>query len=117
MYYQAELILAQIRFPTDIIKEMILKVKKPDYLGESKWDFRHGRRSFPAKIIHKEWLENFQDREIDIRPGDSIRAMVEMTDKYDFNEELIGTDYNILQVIEVIQINSHKQIGIFSKEK
>lgn len=96
--------------------EMILKVKKPDYLGESKWDFRHGGRSFPAKIIHKEWLESFQNREIDIRPGDSIRTIVEMTDKYDFNGELIGTDYNILQIIEVIQINSPKQMDIFNKK-
>jgi len=95
---------------------MILKVKKPDYLGESKWDFRHGGRSFPAKIIHKVWLESFQNREIDIRPGDSIRTMVEMTDKYDFDGELIGTDYNILQVIEVIQINSPKQMDIFGKK-
>lgn len=97
--------------------EMILKVKKPDYLGESKWDFRHGGRSFPAKIIHKEWLDSFQNRQIDIRPGDSIRAMIEMMNKYDFNGELIGTDYNILQVIEVIRTNNPKQIDIFNKEK
>ena len=38
--------------------EMILKVKKPDYLGESKWDFRHGGRSFPAKILHSECLNH-----------------------------------------------------------
>ena len=97
--------------------EMILKVKKPDYLGESKWDFRHGGRSFPAKIIHKEWLDSFQNRQIDIRPGDSIRAMIEMMNKYDFNGELIGTDYNILQVIEVIRTNNPKQIDMFNKEK
>lgn len=97
--------------------EMILKVKKPDYLGESKWDFRHGGKSFPAKIIHKEWLDSFQNRQIDIRPGDSIRAMIEMMNKYDFNGELIGTDYNILQVIEVIRTNNPKQIDMFNKEK
>lgn len=97
--------------------EMILKVKKPDYLGESKWDFRHGGRSFPAKIIHREWLESFQDREVDIRPGDSIRAKVEIINKYDFDGELISTDYSILQIFEVIQISSSKQIEMFDKEK
>jgi hypothetical protein len=30
--------------------QMILAVKKPDYLGDSKWDLRHGRRSIAAKI-------------------------------------------------------------------
>jgi len=97
--------------------EMILKVKKPDYLGESKWDFRHGGRSFPAKIIHKEWLEQFQDRKIDIRPGDSIRSKVEITNKYDFDGELISTDYDILEVIEVLQLIGPKQIEMFDKEE
>jgi len=95
--------------------EMILKIKKPDYLGESKWDFRHGGRSFPAKIIHIDWLKSFQDREIDIRPGDSVRAIVEMTNKYDFDDELIGTDYSILKIIEVIPLNKPKQIAMFEK--
>jgi len=94
--------------------EMILKVKKPDYLGESKWDFRHGGRSFPAKITHRKWLEGFQNREIDIRPGDSIRAHVELINKYDFDGELINTDYNVLQVIEVIHLNNPKQIEMFN---
>ena len=96
---------------------MILKVKKPDYLGESKWDFRHGGRSFPAKVIHREWLESFQNRDVDIRPGDSVRSKVEIINRYDFDGELISTDYNILQVIEVIQLSSPKQIEMFDQEK
>lgn len=96
--------------------EMILKVKKPDYLGESKWDFRHGGKSFPAKIVHREWLENFQNREVDIRPGDSIRAKVEIINKYDFDGELITTDYIILKVIEIIQISNPKQINMFDEK-
>lgn len=97
--------------------EMILKVKKPDYLGESKWDFRHGGRSFPAKIIDREWLESFQNREVDIRPGDSIRGKVEIINKYDFDGELITTDYIILEVVEIIQISNPKQIGMFDNER
>ena len=93
--------------------EMILKVKKPDYLGESKWDFRHGGKSFSAKIIHHEWLESFQNRRVDIRPGDSVRAKVENINKYDIDGELISTEYTILKVIEVIQVNPPKQINMF----
>ena len=95
---------------------MILKVKKPDYLGDSKWDFRHGGRSFPAKIIHGEWLESFQNREVSIRPGDSIRAKVEIVNKYDFDGELISTDYIILEVVEVLQISNPKQTEMFDNE-
>ncbi|MDZ4164419.1 MAG: hypothetical protein U1C55_04770, partial [Smithellaceae bacterium] len=97
--------------------EMILKVKKPDYLGDSKWDFRHGGRSFPAKIVHRDWLESFQNREVDIRPGDSIRAKVEIINKYDFDGELISTDYVILEVVEIIQISNPKQIEMFDDQE
>lgn len=97
--------------------EMILKVKKPDYLGESMWEFRHGGKIIPAKILNAEWLVQFQSREIDIRPGDSIRAIVKITHKYDYNGELTGTSNEILDITEVIQVNSPKQTSLFEKEK
>lgn len=34
----------------------ILKIKKPDYLGPSMWDFTHNRKLISAKILHQEWL-------------------------------------------------------------
>jgi hypothetical protein len=58
--------------------QMILKVKKPDYLGESKWEFKHENKTIPMKILDIDWLKAFQNREIDIRPGDSIRAEVQI---------------------------------------
>ncbi len=96
--------------------EMILKVKKPDYLGESMWEFRHGGKIIPAKILNTEWLIQFQSREIDIRPGDSIRAIVKITHKYDYNGELAGTSNEILDIKEVIQVNSPEQISLFKKD-
>lgn len=97
--------------------EMILKVKKPDYLGDSKWDFRHGGRSFPAKIVHRDWLESFQNREVDIRPGDSIRAKIEIINKYDFDGELISTDYVIIEVVAIIHASNQKQLEMFDDQK
>jgi len=44
--------------------EMLLKVKKPDYLGESMWDLRHGILTISASILDKEWLEKFQSRKM-----------------------------------------------------
>jgi hypothetical protein len=82
--------------------EMLLKVKKSDYLSESIWDFRNGTYIISASILDKEWLEKLQSRKVDVRPQDHIRVRVEISHKYDQDGELIATHYNILKVIEVI---------------
>jgi hypothetical protein len=38
--------------------QMILMVKKPDFLGDSKWEFRYGTTSLQAKMQDLEWLAN-----------------------------------------------------------
>ena len=37
--------------------QMIFIVKKPDYLGDSQWELRHGKRSIMAKIEDHQWYE------------------------------------------------------------
>jgi hypothetical protein len=88
---------------------MILKVKKPDYLGTSMWDFKHGSRVVPAKVLDNGWLNQFQSRQIDIRPGDSLRADVKTIVKYGFDMELIGTTYEIIRVLTIIQSRDDEQ--------
>lgn len=90
--------------------EMILKVKKPDYLGESMWEFKYEQKTIPVKISHIEWLRRFQNREKDIRPGDSIRALVEIKTKYDYDNEVVGTHYDIMEVIEILPYNPPEQV-------
>lgn len=80
---------------------MILKVKKPDYLGDSMWEFIYGH-VIKVKVTHYQWLKDFQDRKIDVRPGDSIRALVKTTVKYGFDYSVIDTHYELVEVIEVI---------------
>ncbi len=82
---------------------MILKVKRPDYLGHAMWDFKYNGRLIPAKILQESWLNDFQERKIDIRPGDSLRAKVKTTVKYGYDYEVIGNHYEILEVVEVLQ--------------
>lgn len=82
--------------------EMVLKVKKPDYLGESMWDFKHGEHPLQAKIIDIDWLSKFQSRTFDLRPGDSIRAIVEIQVSYGFKNEVIATHYIIVEVKDII---------------
>lgn len=88
---------------------MILKVKQPDYLGHAMWNFKYNGRLVPAKIVHEEWLKKFQEREIDIRPGDSLRAKVIITVNYGHDYEVIGSHYEIVEVQEVLQAEKNSQ--------
>ncbi|WP_020599428.1 hypothetical protein [Spirosoma panaciterrae] len=81
---------------------MILKVKKPDYLGTSMWVFKHGKRSIEAKILDIKWLTNFQNRKVDIRPGDSIRASVHTSVRYGFDNEVVSAVHEVIEVIDVL---------------
>ena len=47
---------------------MILAVRRPDYLGQTQWEFRHGKRTIRAKLIDADWLADFQNRNVDVRP-------------------------------------------------
>ncbi|NEP80998.1 MAG: hypothetical protein F6K39_24255 [Okeania sp. SIO3B3] len=98
--------------------EMVLKIKKPDYLGESKWIFKHRKRRIEAKIGDLEWLESFRSRDVLIFPGTAIKAIVEVIDKYDFSGKLISTQYTIQKVIEIIPppSSSGTQLSLFPDE-
>ena len=91
-------------------QEMILKVKKPDYLGESMWDFRHEGRTLQAKILDKNWLERFQAREEDLQPGDALRGTVKIHVDYGFDGEVVGTRYEIVEITEIIASNEQSSL-------
>lgn len=97
--------------------EMILKVKKPDYLSESMWDFRHGKGTISVSVSDKEWLEKFQARKMDVRPQDSIRANVKISNRYDQDGELIATHYDILKVIDVIHAPNQEQLDMLGNNE
>jgi len=119
-----------IRFPIEDIEslavantlaspstEMILAVKKPDYLGESKWELRHGKRTVPAKIEDTNWLQKFQNREVDVRPGDALRCMVAIELLYGFDNELLAERYTVKQVLEVMPDQFRIQGGLFEGDE
>lgn len=95
--------------------EMVLKIKKTDYLGESMWDFKHGDRPIQAKIIDEEWLKKFHNRKFDLRPGDSIGAIVQTQTSYGFKGELIAIHHYIVKVKDIMAANpSNKNETLFS---
>jgi hypothetical protein len=87
---------------TTMSGELILKIKKPDYLGESMWELKHGKETIQAAIMDKHWLQQFQSGQVAILPGDSIRAIVNQTYKYDEDNNLISERRTIETVTEVI---------------
>lgn len=83
--------------------EMILAVKKPDYLGNSKWDLRHGKRSISVRMDDDKFLADFQGRKKDVRPGDALRCIVIVEMRYGYDNELISETYSVQKVIEILE--------------
>ncbi len=96
--------------------KMILKVKKPDFLGNSQWEFKHDNRIITARILDEKWLESFRSGDVVIRPGDAIRANVLIEVNYGYDREVVSTNYRIITVDEVIDINPQRQTVLFEKE-
>lgn len=89
--------------------EMILKVKKPDFLGSSMWELRHHDHPIAARILDAAWLREFQNRTVNVRPGDSLRARVRTIVLYDDNHEVISEKYEVLEVVGVLEAPAVKQ--------
>jgi hypothetical protein len=56
---------------------------------------------YPARV-RVDLLRRFQARNVDVRPGDALLCMVAMTHLYGHDNELIGEQYTITQVINVL---------------
>ncbi len=95
---------------------MNLVIKKPDYLGVSMWELRHGKTKILAKIEDEKWLLRFQQRKIDVRPGDALRCRVKQELYYGFDNELIAQKHVITKVEDVLE-NQYKQGDLFGDEE
>ena len=83
--------------------DLILMVRKPDFLGETKWEFRFNRRNLSVSIVDKDWLSKFQSGDIDIRPGDALRVRMREKVSYDRNGEVVDEEREIVDVVSVIR--------------
>lgn len=92
--------------------ERILKVKKPDYLGTSKWGFRYGSHMIDAKITDIAWLMRFQGNEEHLHPGDSLRVLLFEEVSYGYDNEVVHTEYEVREVLGVIRGPRGQQPGL-----
>jgi hypothetical protein len=88
---------------------MLLKVKKPDYLGSSQWEFKDGKGTIDVKINDFEWLEKFRNREFVLAPGDSLLAIVETISKYDVDNNLISSRHTLSKVLDLRKSSEPRQ--------
>lgn len=84
------------------ISEMIIKVKRPDFLGETKWEFRYDKKIIVVNIVDNQWLETYYEGEVVLRPQDALHVLMETTVSYDSNHEVISTDYKALKIVKIL---------------
>lgn len=82
---------------------IVLKVKKPDFLGDSRWEMKHGSHRIVCKITDDKWIDKFKNKEVLVFPGDSLECRVILIEEYNVKGDLIKTEYIIMEVINVIQ--------------
>lgn len=82
--------------------ERILKVKKPDYLGISKWGFKYAGHMIEAKVLDESWLSRFQNNQEPVHPGDSLRVVLSEQVAYGYDSEIVHTEYEVIEVLGVI---------------
>lgn len=92
--------------------EVLLRVKKPDYLGESMWDFVHAGHAIRAKIEDHDWLVQFQFQRIQVLPGDALRVQLETTTHHGADGSEIMTYYRILRVLAVKRASNGTQMEL-----
>ena len=90
----------------------IVKVKKPDYLGQSMWALQYEGHAIDAKILDADWLDEFQNRAIDVKPGDSLRVVLLEETSYGYEGEIVHRHFEIEKVYEVIKPDAAAQRGI-----
>jgi hypothetical protein len=89
----------------------IVKVKKPDYLGQSMWAFQYDGKSIEAKIVDSTWLAKFQSRVAEIKPGDSLSVMLYEEISYGYEGEVVHRHYEVENVYEIIKPPTQQNIG------
>jgi hypothetical protein len=93
---------------------MILVIKRPDFLGDSRWEFRHDRRVFEARISDSVWLTEFRGGTVIIHPGDALRSVVRSTVRYGFDGEVVDSQHEVVRVEEVIHTIRPHQSHFFN---
>lgn len=89
--------------------DAILPVKKPDFIGQSKWDLYYSHHPIKAPIEDTDWLASFQAAKQDLNPGDALKAQLEITTSYDHSGQIMGYSFRVLRVFGIVPGVSYEQ--------
>lgn len=89
--------------------EMILQIRRPDFLGNMQWEFRHGDDKILAKLGDKEWMKSFRNHEFNVAPGDSLKVRMHSVLTYDKNNEPLSIKNTITKVLSIVPAASVQQ--------
>jgi hypothetical protein len=78
--------------------DMVLTIRKPDMLGKSMWQFKHGKANLSAPITDELWLQEFHERKHPVSPGDALRVRARYEYSYDDKGNLIDQKVSIIKV-------------------
>lgn len=94
---------------------LVLQVKKPDYLGDSMWEFRYDGQRVDCKLLDGAWLARFHAREETVRPGDALRARVQVEVLRSSAGDVLVKHYQIVEVLGVIPAESLEQTSLLDR--
>jgi hypothetical protein len=83
--------------------EIIITIRKPDLLGDARWQFTHGGAVVSASIKDELWLKKLHDRKIALHSGDALQCRVLFTYIFDSKALMIEQKTDILEVIDVLK--------------
>lgn len=86
-----------------------LIVKKPDYLGNTRWECKFGTKNLLVRIDDKKWLSDFQSRKFDLRPGDALSCEIVLEYYYDHNNKLTNEAASVKKILDVLPNEVFKQ--------
>jgi hypothetical protein len=84
---------------------MFLKIKQPDMLGNSSWEFKHLKEKIIAKILDEKWFTEFKDGKVPLKAGDSMDVDLHHIAKYDKLGNCISQNKSIIKVHNIISNN------------
>lgn len=74
-------------------------IKRADFLGNSMWDFIFEGKTISAKILDKEWINEFHHRKKSLYPGDGLRCRYTSYTSYDKQNAVVEQKYEILNIV------------------
>jgi hypothetical protein len=87
----------------------VLVVKKPDYLGNSRWDFKLEGHPIQAHIRDEDWLTAFRNRQFDLKPGDALKVTLEIQRDLDGENVETGVEYEVSEVRGIVAVQERHQ--------